>query len=193
MEPVLSDTPDSAQQVARGDASYVGAPQLPTLGIYMKYIIISILFFSSPILAEKCNELKGSEDGVPALYYQEKCMADKEFENGNYAAAANHYKKASAVKFFEAPNYWLRVELAKSLCLSGEKSKGLKIAQSFMLMAKADLGEVECPDDTEQIIGSEYLELACIGYGSSLSEQGRSDLKKRIKTAEEVVVLCKDT
>jgi hypothetical protein len=157
----------------------------------MKYIIISILIFNSSVFAEECNDSKESGDGVPAIYYQEKCMADKAFENGNYATAANHYEKASAVKFFEAANYALRVEWAKSLCLSGEKTKGLEIVQSFMLMAKADLGEVECPEDTKQTIGSEYLELACAGYGSSLSEQGRSDLKKRIKVAEDVMVLCK--
>lgn len=158
----------------------------------LKYFMCPILIVSAPVLAENCLEMQDSADGVPAVYYQEKCLAEDAFEKGSYAEAAEHYEKASVVKFFEAPNYELRLEWAESLCLSGKHEEGRKLLESFVLMARADLGEIECPENVMEVLGSEHMELACIGYGSSLSYKGRVDLKQRLERADEVVALCKD-
>ncbi|MGX5200839.1 hypothetical protein [Aliikangiella sp. IMCC44632] len=140
-------------------------------------------------------KLKGSGDGVPASYFQAKCFADDAFSNKDYAEAAKHYEKASSIRFFEAPNYELRLEWSESLCLAGEKEDGKKVLETFFLMAKADLGEFECPEKTEElkkIIQQEHMALACVGFGSSLSEKGKVELTNKLKRVPEIKAMCND-
>ena len=160
----------------------------------MRYIFLLMSFSSSNLLADDCMKLKGSGDDVPASYFQEKCFADVAFSNKIYSEAAKYYDKASSIRFFEAPNYELRLEWSESLCLAGKKEDGRKIFESFVLMAKADLGEFECPEKTEElkeIIQQEHIALACVGVGSSLSEKGKVELTNKLKRVPDIEVMCK--
>ena len=73
-------------------------------------------------------------------------MAEKAMSAGNYHAAVIHYSAALSTSFHEAPNYALRLPLAKALCLSGNKKEGRERLNSYVLMAKADIGELKCPE-----------------------------------------------
>lgn len=144
-------------------------------------------------IAEECSLLQGSGEGVPAIYYQERCRADREFSAGDFDRAVTHYENALSIRLFEAPNYTLRLELADSLCRAGKRKRGRAVLESFASMAKADLGEIECPDKPEAAARSEHLHLACGGYGSALTENGRRELRRRLERAESVRTLCSDT
>lgn len=167
----------------------------PAAGVRRKIMNRSAIFLtllSAPVYAGTCTDLTGSGDGVPAIYYQEKCYADIAFDNGEFAVAALHYEKASAVTFHEAPNYRLRLEWAESLCLAGNNERGLEILDSFVLMVKADLGYLKCPDSIEDVPPSEHMQLACIGYGSILSEEARMELKNDLESVSRIQLLCAD-
>ena len=158
----------------------------------MKYVIILILTFSPLIYANECSLLLKSNDGTPALYNQEKCMAQNAFKNKNYTKSSMHFENALAIKFFEAPNYTLRLELAESLCLSGNAKRGLNVLKSFVLMAKTDLGEIKCPDDAVYDPTLEHMHLACIGYGSSLSKNKKEKTKKKLERVKVIEAICKN-
>ncbi|MFY0664918.1 MAG: hypothetical protein JXQ97_09830 [Natronospirillum sp.] len=162
----------------------------------MRSTFLTLLLLSSSAFADLCMELTGSGDGIPAEYYQQKCEAERYLANEEYVKAAEHYGQASAVRMFEAPNYNLRLEWGYSLCLAGQVSEGAAKIESFELMARADLGEFECPKDMEglrSIIHIEHMELACIGYGSGLTEQGRQNMLARLTLAESYKAACANT
>lgn len=161
----------------------------------MKYIFLIVSFVSSSLLAGDCMTLKGSGDGVPANYFQAKCLAEVAFSKNEYTDAATHYEHASSIMFFEAPNYELRLEWSESLCLAGKIEDGKKILDSFVLMAKADLGEFKCPKKTKALkkaMQQEHIILACVGSGSSLSEKGKVKLINKLKRVPEIEAMCKN-
>lgn len=154
-----------------------------------RILLLFVLLISVKAMADSCDDLKNSGDGVPAEYYIQECKGNNAFKNKNYMEAAKYFSKASSVNIFEAPNYELRLDWGLSLCLAGQTNEGKELIDSFELMAKADLGYFyfECPDDDdiEQVLGVEHMELACIGTVSALSQEGINVLnKKRLKVTD---------
>jgi len=159
----------------------------------MKLVFIALSIVSAGAYGDSCLELGRSDDGTPAEYNQKKCLADRYLSDNEYEQAAKYYEEASSVTFFEAPNYDLRLEWGYSLCLAGQDMKGSKKIESFELMAKADLGQFDCPSDIEKlrsVIQKEHMELACVGYGSELTEEGRMNLKNRLDLAKKYKKAC---
>ncbi len=159
----------------------------------MLQVLCVLLVFSGNALASSCLDLEDSGDGAPAEYFQEKCLAEASFSNGDFGQAAQHYAKASSVQFHEAPNYSLRLEWGHSLCLNGDIDRGRELINSFVLMAKADLGEFLCPteaDDLADAIQEEHMALACIGTGSALSEIGKRALINKMNLVPNKELAC---
>ena len=143
-------------------------------------------------MATDCSELIDPGFGVSAEFYQEECRAEEAMKYGNYHAAANHYSNALSIQFHEAPNYRLRLPLAKALCLGGKKELGFSNTRRFELMAKADLGELECPNDWDVKKSSEHEHLACVGFGSSLNQKGKESLEQQLKQVETIKSVCEN-
>ena len=144
---------------------------------------------------QTCKDLSGSMDGVPDEYHQFKCFAEISFARGNFSEAVGNYEKALSLKIFESPNYDLRLEKGYSQCLAGKVDLGLQSISSFVLMAKADLGHLTCPENEEElakVIQFEHMHLACEGSASNLAEHGRVSLESRLILAGEYIELCKE-
>jgi len=165
----------------------------------MKIIVafIFLLVVTTKGYSDECAELGGSVDGVPAEFHQLKCKALVAFAKSDYLAANKYYKNALKLKFFEAPNYSLYLNLGRSQCLAGESDVGLESIKKFILMANADLGNISCPieeeDDYEEVIqSSEHMQLACEGYGSTLSEWARVELETLLILAAAYIENCEN-
>ena len=160
----------------------------------MRYIVFLILYLVfGNAYGNTCQDLGGSQDGVPDEYHQHKCMADTFFAKGELLSAIEHYKQAAALLFHESPNYHLRLELGYSQCLVGDVDAGLENISSFILMAKADLGLFDCPDDKEtlnEVIKKEHMRLACEGNFSALTKHGRVFVESRLILAKTLGELC---
>ena len=140
--------------------------------------------------SQDCDDLSASGDGVPAEYYQEVCKGDVAVSSSDLAAAIEHYQAASEIHFFEAPNYRVRVKLGEAMCLNGRVEEGRSVLESFTLMAKADLGEIECPGFENAEEWPEHIHLACEGYGSGLYEWAAEELREMLVRAEELSETC---
>ena len=164
----------------------------------MKRVMKSLIKISAAMLflvssynvyGDSCMELKANEDGTPAQYRQQRCMGNVALKNKEYFSAEEHYKKALTVDLYDKPNYYLRVELAYSLCKQGKKRAGQEVLGSFYCMANADLGNIACPKEFHGFYGQCFA-IACKSYSSILSKEDKANLKKIILRASKVDNVC---
>lgn len=150
------------------------------------------LLFSQVSLAENCDDIKPKFDGTPVEYWKDKCYAELKASQGNYEEAVKFYEKALSAKLHEQPNYDLRLNLGELHCNSGNGNLGRSELERYILLARAETGDFDdqCSKDLEYILQHEHIELACIGYGSALSEQGVIAVKEKIEEAKTVLKSC---
>ena len=177
--------------ICMGAVRVTGRPIMTELSMLRHFLFL--FFLCTSALSDPCSGFKDSGNGVPAIFLQEKCYAKLAFQDGKFALAAKHFEKASSMKILDAPNYSLRLEWGESLCLNGNIARGRELIESFILMARADLGEFSCPTETDALIEAiqeEHMEMICVGYGSSLTNVGKQEVARKLELAKEKLESC---
>jgi len=157
----------------------------------MRRILPCMLFITSLAhAADECDDLKISGDGVPAEYYQAECRAQASLSDGNLEMAANYFRVALEVTFFEAPNYALLVDLGEVLCELRQLEESRKALEDFLCVANADLGIIPCTEELMTPPITQCAVMACEGHGSALTDEGKAGLLRRIDRAKKLLESC---
>jgi tetratricopeptide (TPR) repeat protein len=90
-----------------------------------------------------CSPAPGT--ALPIQYTEEICKAFRYERAVDYKEAAAAYRRALSIDLYEAPNYVLLADLARTLCLSGQINDAKKALEEFEWAIKINAGEERCP------------------------------------------------
>ncbi len=157
----------------------------------MRRILPCVLFITSLAhAADECDDLKSFGDSVPVEYYQAECRAQAALSEGDLEMAANYYRVALELTFFEAPNYVLLVDLGEVLCELRQLEDSRKALEDFLCVANADLGNIPCTEELMTPPITQCAITACEGHGSELTDEGKAGLLRRIERAKKSLESC---
>ena len=156
------------------------------------HTFFALIVMSTSAFADPCDSGKNSVDGVPAAYSMHECKGNRALAQQDAKSAAFHFRKALSVSFVEAPNYFLKVELAKALCLLGERNEAEKTINEFMCMTSVDLDNKKCytKDGKRNPSISDTCFSICEFFGSTLNAKGRDEVESRRVIAQDILSTC---